>query len=297
MKPLADRFTVQGMFDDLADVYEAMIDWPKRLAHEKPFYRRLFERLGARSVVDVACGTGRHAAMFHGWGLRVEGADLSPAMIDRARTSFGQPDGLRWAVRAFDEPRAPAEPFDVAVLRGQLAQSRPGHGDGPSGDSADARRGSRRRCRRHSGVESVAPARRPVCVAEMPAGFTAWWGRHSCGKGDRLHLCDDQRFASVPASGPFRQMVPVPFPLQGDVLILKGVHRCGTRGYVELVVADPAGGALLRSESTPFLGLEASELEGAARDAGATTVAFYGGYADQPYDRQESVDLLMVAET
>ena len=84
LKPPADRFTVQVMFDDLADVYEAMIDWPKRLAHEEPFYRRLFERLGARSVLDVACGTGRHAAMFHGWGLRVEGADLSPAMIDRA---------------------------------------------------------------------------------------------------------------------------------------------------------------------------------------------------------------------
>ena len=52
----------------------------------------------------------------------------------------------------------------------------------------------------------------------------------------------------------------------------------------------------MRSESTPFLGLEASELERLARDAGATTVAFYGGYGDQPYDRQESVDLVMVAE-
>ena len=31
------------------------------------------------------------------------------------------------------------------------------------------------------------------------------------GKGDRHLLCDDQRCASVPASGPFRQKVPVPF--------------------------------------------------------------------------------------
>ena len=30
-------------------------------------------------------------------------------------------------------------------------------------------------------------------------------------KGDRSNLCDDQRFASVPASGPFRQIGPVPF--------------------------------------------------------------------------------------
>ncbi|MGO8752967.1 MAG: O-antigen ligase family protein [Thermoguttaceae bacterium] len=31
------------------------------------------------------------------------------------------------------------------------------------------------------------------------------------GKGDRHLLCDDQRCASVPAEGPFRQKVPVPF--------------------------------------------------------------------------------------
>ena len=107
-----------SMFQDLTDVYEAMIDWPKRLANEGPFYRRLFERHGVRSVVDVACGTGRHAAMFHSWDLRVEGADLSPAMIDRARASFGEPAGLRWVVRGFDQPIAPAEPFDAAVCVG-----------------------------------------------------------------------------------------------------------------------------------------------------------------------------------
>ena len=126
------------MFDDFADAYEAMIDWPKRLAHEEPFYRRLFDRLGAGSVIDVACGTGHHAAMFHSWGLRVEGADLSPAMIDRAKANFGQPQGLNWTVRGFDEPvepvtaskgtvpfslgrklgQSPAESFDAAVCIG-----------------------------------------------------------------------------------------------------------------------------------------------------------------------------------
>ena len=85
-----------------------------------------------------------------------------------------------------------------------------------------------------------------------------------------------------------------PFPR--EVLILKGVHRCGDRGYVELVVADPADGTLRLSEATPFLGFEASALERFARDAGAKRVAFHGGYGGQPYDRQESVDLLMVAE-
>jgi SAM-dependent methyltransferase len=73
-----------GVFTHLTDVYEALIDWPKRLAHEEAFYRRLFERVGARSVADVACGTGHHAAMFHSWGLRVEGSDISLQMIEHA---------------------------------------------------------------------------------------------------------------------------------------------------------------------------------------------------------------------
>ena len=71
-------------FDDLAEVYEAMIHWPNRPANEEPFYDDLFDRAGVRSVLDTACGTGRHAAMFHCWGLRVEGTDISPKMIERA---------------------------------------------------------------------------------------------------------------------------------------------------------------------------------------------------------------------
>ena len=89
-------------FNELADIYEAMIDWPKRLAAEGPFYRRWFQQAGVKRVIDVACGTGHHAAMFHDWGLEVEGADLSPAMIQRARAAFGEPPGLHWAVRGFD---------------------------------------------------------------------------------------------------------------------------------------------------------------------------------------------------
>ena len=78
----------EDVFSDVADIYEAMIDWQKRLASEGPFYRRLFDRVGVHSVLDVACGTGRHAAMFHSWGLRVEGADISANMIERARRPF-----------------------------------------------------------------------------------------------------------------------------------------------------------------------------------------------------------------
>jgi hypothetical protein len=80
------------------------------------------------------------------------------------------------------------------------------------------------------------------------------------------------------------------------VLIVKGVHRCGSQGYVELVVTELGGDPEMHNESVPFLGLEASELERMAVNGGASRVAFFGGYQNQPYNREESVDLVMVAE-
>lgn len=245
------------VFDDLTHVYEALVDWPKRLANEEPFYRRLFERLGARSVADVACGTGQHAAMFHAWGLRVEAADLSPQMIQQARDRFGQPEGLRWVVRGFDQPIATREPLDVAVCVGNSLALAP--------DVATVRRaiGQMLAAVRPGGAIVV----QVLNLWQLPDGPCVW-------------------------QKAFRTTLP-----QGEAVIVKGVHRRDARGYVNLIVLDPAGGSLVRSESVPLLGLEAAELERMARQAGARGVAFFGGYQDQPYDRQRSVDLVMVADT
>ena len=241
-------------FSDLTDVYEAMVDWPKRLAHEEPFYRRLFERVGARSIVDVACGTGRHAAMFHSWGLRVEGADLSPGMIDRARATFGEPRGLRWSLRGFDRPIPPDEPFDVALCVGNsLALA----ADEPTAERAIGQ----------------------MVAAVRPGGAIV------------VHVLNPWRLPDGPCVWQkcFRTTLP-----QGDMLVVKGVHRSANHGHVELIVADAAGDAILKSESVPFLCLEADRLERVVRQAGATEVRCFGGYADEPYDRRHSIDLIVV---
>jgi SAM-dependent methyltransferase len=261
------------MFDDFAGAYEAMIDWPKRLAHEEPFYRRLFERLGIRSVIDVACGTGHHAAMFHSWGLRVEGADLSPAMIDRARATFGQPQGLHWTVRAFDQPVEPAEPFDAAICVGNSLALAP--------DAATAERAIRQMLGavREGGAIVV----QVLNLWRLSDGPCLWQ------KCRRIGDCPNFRLGE-------NGTVPLDAASPTNCLILKGVHRCGDRGYVELIVTDLSGDAAMRSESTPFLGLEAADLERMASTAGAKKVAIFGGYQGQPYDRQQSVDLVVVAE-
>ena len=232
-----------------------MIDWPKRLAAEEPFYRRWFQQAGVKRLVDVACGTGHHAAMFHDWGLEMEAADLSPAMIERAQGGFGEPSGLHWAVRGFDEPIPAAGSWDAVVCVGNSLALAP--------DPATVR----------AAIARMMDALRPGGVLlvqvlnlwHLPDGPCVW---QKC----------------------LRKQLP-----QGDALILKGVHRCGEQGYVELVVCDPHSGSLLAHESPRFLGLESGEMEAMARQAGAAQVRFFGGYAMQPFDREASLDLVMVA--
>ncbi len=243
-------------FDDLTDVYEAMIDWPKRLANEEPFYRRLFERIGVRSVVDVACGTGRHAALFRSWNLRVEGSDIAPRMIDRARASFGESPELRWNVRGFQQPIAPPELFDVALCVGNSLALAP--------DWA-----------------TVQSALRQMLAALRPGGAIV------------VQLLNLWRLPDGPCVWQKCQRALMP---QGEVLIVKGVHRRDRRGYVELLVANLAGDAPIAGDAVPFLGLEAAELEQMATAAGATRVQCFGGYKDQPYERETSADLIMVAD-
>jgi SAM-dependent methyltransferase len=250
------------MFDDLSDVFEASVEWPKRLAHEAPFYRRWFERAGVGSVVDVACGPGRHAAMFHDWGLRVEGADISPNMIARAKAMFGESDRLHWAIRGFDEPTLAAKQFDAAICVGNSLAL--------AADRNMAERAIRQ------------------MLAMVPSGGLVV-----------IHVLNLWSLPDGPCRWQKCKQVTLP---SGAAIILRGVHRCGSRGYVELAAIAPsddaaAGTASLRAESTPLLGFEAADLERMARDGGAVETNFFGGYQDQPYDREKSTDLILVARS
>jgi SAM-dependent methyltransferase len=243
-------------FDDLSDVYEAMIDWPRRLGNEGPFYRRVFEQVGARRVLDAACGTGHHANLFHSWGIEVEGADISPAMIEQCRGAYGQSQTLRWAVRGYDQPHPEPGSFDVAVCVGNSLAL--------AADEA-----------------MVAAALRAMLGAVRPGGAAL------------IQVVNLWRLPDGPVN--WQKCVRAHLP-QGDSLITKGVHRAGGRGYLDLIVARlDAPGPQMRSECVAFLGLEAEGLEQRLHQAGASQVAIYGSYQSQPYDREQSSDIIAVA--
>ena len=73
------------LYDALGDDYDRFVNWEARLAHELPFFERLFQAAGVRRVLDAACGTGHHAIALAQRGHKVTGADLSAVMISRAR--------------------------------------------------------------------------------------------------------------------------------------------------------------------------------------------------------------------
>jgi SAM-dependent methyltransferase len=241
--------------DNLADCYESLVDWPARLAHEGPFYQRLLATVEAERVLDVACGTGHHAALFHAWGLRVEAADVSASMLAQARRTFGNPAGLEWICRGYCEPCPTPGRFQAAICVGNSLALAP--------DLTMAR----------TAVTCMLAAVQSGGVVVVHV-LNLW--RLSDGP------CLWQKCVRTQRDGVPR-------------VVAKGVHRHGTTGYVDLLVTDLAAEPTLRGESIRFLGFEAAALEQWAREAGADRVTVHGGYRNEPYDRDTSVDLIMVA--
>lgn len=247
---------MSAAFDEFTDAYEAMIDWKARLAREEPFYRYAVNLAQARKVLDTACGTGHHAAMFHSWGLRVEAADRSATMIRRCRRLHGSPRDLRWVVRSFDRPVDAPGTFDLAICVGNSLALAP-----------DRR--------------TVARAIRMMLAAVRPGGWIV------------VHVLNLWRLPDGPAVWQKCRRVS----LDGrDSIIVKGVHRAGRTGYVNMIVATlEADAPQMRHESTALLGLEAGELKDMAASAGASIVRFFGDYQKHPYRRRTSEDMIMLA--
>jgi SAM-dependent methyltransferase len=244
------------LFESRVELYDALIDWPKRLANEEAFFRAVFEQVGARRVVDVACGTGHHAALFNSWGLDVEGADISPAMIERCRRQFGESAALSWTVRGFDEPPPVLDSFDAAICIGNsLALA-------PDTETIARAMTAMLRAVRAGGVCIV----QVLNLWQLPDGPCVWQ------KTVRQRLHGE------------------------DHVLVKGVHRCGARGYVELIDLELTGAAVdPRFDRATFLGLATEQLQRLAMAAGAASVRFCGDFQQTAYSREQSQDLIMVA--
>jgi SAM-dependent methyltransferase len=69
--------------------YQRLIDWGARLQRETPFLLQALQSGPTRSLLDLGCGTGEHAAHFARLGFRVVGLERSPAQLEQARKHLG----------------------------------------------------------------------------------------------------------------------------------------------------------------------------------------------------------------
>jgi SAM-dependent methyltransferase len=103
-------------------IYDVFVDWAGRLAREMPGLEKALREVGARRILDVGCGTGRHLAALAERGFEAHGADPSPEMLERAGELLG--GAARLHCFAFGDEPGPellrAAPFDAVVALGNV---------------------------------------------------------------------------------------------------------------------------------------------------------------------------------
>ena len=99
----------------LAEIYDALD--PRR--DDLDVYAALVDELGARSVLDVGCGTGTFACMLALRGIDVVGVDPARASLDVARRKLGA-DRVRWIEG--DATGLPPLQVELVTMTGNVAQ-------------------------------------------------------------------------------------------------------------------------------------------------------------------------------
>ena len=251
------------LYDALADDYDRFVNWEARLTHELPFLEGLFEAGDVRRILDAACGSGQHAIALARRGYRVVGADLSAAMVSRARENA--------AAAGVDAA------FVVAGL-GELASiTRPAGSD----DLFDAVLCLGNSLPHLLSAEAVAAALDDFADVLRPGGllvvqnrnFDRVWARIDPFIGPQAHSEEQGEWLYVL----FYDFHPSTLTFNMVRLVNRG------EGWVQDV------------ESTELRPVFAGELAAGLRAAGFGQILQYGGYDRSPFHPDDSGDLLVVA--
>ena len=255
----------RDFYDGLGGDYDRMVSWQGRLAREEAFFQRVFDEAGAARVLDAACGTGMHAIAFARRGLKSAGADLSPAMIARAR----------------ENARAAGVDVDLQVAAfGELASRFTGPFDAVT-------------CLGNSLPHLIDDASLAACLADFgrllrPAGLLVIQNRNY----DRV-LRERQRFMPLSAradgDGESLFLRITDFPPEG--------RPASDLIDFTIVTLKKREGAWSQSvQSTPLRAIRRLTLERALAAAGFSSVDVYGSYAMTSPDSPDATDLVVVAK-
>lgn len=254
----------RGFYDELGNDYDLMVSWEPRLAREQEFFRRVFSEAGVKRVLDAACGTGMHAIFFARGGWECVGADLSPAMVDKARENArGAGVKVRFEAAGFGEIASrTGSGFDAVTCVGNSLPHLPDD-------------------------ESLHACLRDFADLLVPGGVLVIQNRNY----DRL-LRERRRF-----------MPPVSrVDGEGETLFLRITEfpPAGARNdeavSFTIVTLKKRGGAWTMTErTTPLRALRRATLKAALERAGFESVRVYGSYAGEAFDSPGTGDLVIVA--
>ena len=104
-----DPAAIKSGYDRWAEVYDH--DLNPLIALEEPIVRQALGDVNGLSVLDLGCGTGRHALWLGGAGARVTAVDFSEGMLNEARRKPGS-ESVRFLAHDLHLPL----PFEVAAF-------------------------------------------------------------------------------------------------------------------------------------------------------------------------------------
>jgi ubiquinone/menaquinone biosynthesis C-methylase UbiE len=112
-KPSMETLPTREGYDRWASIYDS--EGNPLIALEEPWVDRLLGDVSGLMVLDVGCGTGRHAIRLAARGAVVHAIDFSPEMLARARVKAGAA-GINFAVHDLAQPLPfPDKTFDRVV--------------------------------------------------------------------------------------------------------------------------------------------------------------------------------------
>ena len=107
-------------FDELALIYDQSINWAQRLQRELPLLRNLIHNKKIARILDLACGSGRHAVALAKEGHEIIGLDLSSQMISAAQVCAQENDvQVQFYVANMEKANTTVKgPFDLILCLG-----------------------------------------------------------------------------------------------------------------------------------------------------------------------------------
>ena len=111
---------VRAGYDRWATVYDH--DANPLPALEEPYVRAALGGVHGQDVLDLGCGTGRHAAWLAGAGARVTAIDFSAGMLDEARRKLSGAGCVRFLAHDLHEPLPLDDASFDAVVSGLVLE-------------------------------------------------------------------------------------------------------------------------------------------------------------------------------